>query len=143
MIKMPVLNKNKGEPSKKITSVSHLTEPVQASETVKLNTSPSHITASVSSPLRQRLKQRIQENTIEIVEEKEEKQKKSSSKKSSNSTATKKIPKVFASPSWFKSPKQKRIQTKNKQFDELRDLFRKDGTNTEEGINKIINDLKF
>lgn len=138
MIKMPVLNKNKGEPSKKITSVSHLTEPVQAAETVKLNTSPSHITASVSSPLRQRLKQRIQENTIEIVEEKEGKQ-----KKSSNSATTKKIPKVFASPSWFKSPKQKRIQAKNSQFDELRDLFRKDGTNTEEGINKIINDLKF
>jgi hypothetical protein len=170
---MPALNKNKGDPSKK-TSVPEVTpvtakipevtpvtvkpptiklKPAQETEkkspsaetqeTEKISV-PKTSATSVSSPLRQRLKQRIEENTVEFVEEKP---KNSSSTKGPStkgpSTAPKKIPKVFASPSWFKSPRQKKNQTKNKQFDELRDLFRKDGNNTEEGINKIINDLKF
>lgn len=99
---------------------------------------------SAASPLRQRLKQRIEENVVEIKEEttKKTKEKKKSPTKKTE-PAKKPIPKVFASPSWYKSPTQRKIAEKNKQFDELRELFRKDGNNTEEGINKIINDLKF
>jgi hypothetical protein len=102
-----------------------------------------------ASPLRQRLKQRIEENTIEIKEEEPRKQKEKkkspakSNKKDAKESQSKKIPKVFASPSWYKSPTQRKIQAKKKKFDELRELLRGDENNTEEGINKIINDLKF
>jgi hypothetical protein len=95
-----------------------------------------------ASPLRQRLKQRIEENAV-VEDKKPKTTKKSQPKSSPAKPEVKKIPKVYASPSWYKSPNQRKIQAKNKQFDELRELFRKDGNNTEEGINKIINDLKF
>lgn len=133
---MPVTLKKEG-----ITMLPYKTTPV-TSQPVTL------APPTLASPLRQRLKQRIEENAIEIKEEPVKKNKKSPAKsmkeKTSEKTSeTKKVPKVFASPSWFKSPTQRKIYAKNKQFDELRELFRKDGNNTEEGINKIINDLKF
>jgi hypothetical protein len=97
-----------------------------------------------ASPLRQRLKQRMEEPKQEVKKEKEKKKSPTKSTKSEPKPAeAKKIPKVFASPSWFRSPTQRKLVEKNKKFDELRDLFRRDGSNTEEGINKIINDLKF
>lgn len=95
-----------------------------------------------ASPLRQRLKQRIEENAV-VIKDQCKKPKKVQQKTSPVKPEVKKIPKVYASPSWYKSPNQRKVQAKNKQFDELRELFRKDGDNTEEGINKIINDLKF
>lgn len=141
-------------PVKKESSITIL--PPKPSSTISITPAPtvvSHVSApvlaapSAASPLRQRLKQRMEENAVEIKEEpKKQKDKKKTSpakSKKENKAEPKKIPKVFASPSWYKSPTQKKIHAKNKQFDELRDLFRKDGNNTEEGINKIISDLKF
>jgi stalled ribosome rescue protein Dom34 len=96
-----------------------------------------------TSPLRIRLQQRIEENKKKPEKKPESKKKMVKKIEPEVKPEVKKIPKVYASPSWYKSPGQRKIQMKNKQFDELRELLRKDGNNTEEGINKIINDLKF
>jgi hypothetical protein len=98
------------------------------------------------SPLRQRWKQKNEESAKVEIKEEPKKSKKTTTKPKvavKKSPQEKKVPpKVFASPTWFRSPNQKKIQAKNKGFDELRDLFRRDPNNTEEGISKIINDLK-
>ena len=142
-VKMPITLKKEG-----ITILPATSSATSASTSSATSASVSLVPPSLASPLRQRLKQRIEENAIEVKEEtKNQKAKKKSPAKSKKDkpekTEAKKVPKVYASPTWFKSPTQRKIQAKNKQFDELRELFRKDGNNTEEGINKIINDLKF